>query len=81
MTMMTFKVRLWEHRAHYRTALKGKRPRLELLHDSFDKYGIESHEFKVIKECPGLTRPQLKQLESAFITLNKAEKISLNQRG
>ncbi len=81
MTMMTFKVRLWEHRSHYRKALKGKRPRLKLLHSSFDKYGIENHEFKVLKECPGLSRDQLRQLESAYITLNKFQKISLNQRG
>ena len=80
MTMMMFKVRLWEHRSHYRKASQGKRNRLGLLHDSFDKYGIENHEFKVVKECPGLTRPQLKELESAFITLNKFQNISLNTR-
>ena len=81
MSMMSFKVRLWEHRAHYRRALIGKRDRLGLLHDSFDKFGIENHEFKVLKECPGLTRDQLKELESAFITINKFQKISLNTRG
>jgi len=80
MSMMSFKVRLWEHRAHYRKVLKGKRARLGLLHDSFDKFGIENHEFKVIKECPGLTREQLRQLEKAFITLNKFQNISLNTR-
>ena len=80
MTMMTFTVRLWEHRAHYRKALKGKRPRLKLLHNSFEKYGIENHEFKVIKECPGLSREQLRELEKAFIVLNKIQNISLNQR-
>ena len=80
MSMMNFSVRLLEHRAHYRRALLGKRDRLGLLHDSFDKYGINNHEFKVIKECPGLTRDQLKQLESALITLNKSQNISLNSR-
>ena len=38
-------VRLLEHRSHYRTASQGKRDRLKLLHDSFDKYGLENHEF------------------------------------
>ena len=80
MTEMYLSVRLNEHRRHYRRALLGKRERLGLLHDSFDKYGINNHEFKVIKECPGLTREQLKELESAFITLNKSQNISLNKR-
>jgi len=80
MSMMHFIVRLNEHRRHYRRASDGKRDRLGLLHDSFDKFGIDAHEFKVIKECPGLTREQLKQLESALITLNKSQNISLNKR-
>jgi hypothetical protein len=80
MTMMHFLVRLNEHRRHYRRASIGKRDRLGLLHDSFDKYGIDSHDFKVLKECPGLTRKQLQELESAFITLNKSQNISLNKR-
>jgi hypothetical protein len=80
MTEMYLTVRLNEHRRHYRRATIGKRERLGLLHDSFDKYGIDNHEFKVVKECPGLTREQLKQLESAIITLNKSQNISLNKR-
>ena len=78
MTMTKIQVRLLEHRSHYRRALEGKRQRLGLLHDSFDTYGLDSHEFKVIKECPGLTRGQLRELEKAYITLNKFQKISLN---
>jgi hypothetical protein len=81
MTMMKFSVRLLEHRAHYRSASKGKRNRLGLLHDSFDHFGMDGHDFRVVKECPGLSRKQLKELESAFITLNKYQKISLNERG
>jgi hypothetical protein len=79
-TMMYLGVRKSEHIRHYKRALKGKRDRLPLLHDSFDRYGLENHQFKLVKECPGLTRKQLQQLESAFITLNKAQKISLNTR-
>jgi hypothetical protein len=80
MTEMHLIVRLNEHRRHYRSALLGKRKPLGLLHHSFEKYGIENHEFKVVKECPGLTRDQLKEVESAFITLNKFQNISLNKR-
>ena len=75
------KVRFLEHKKHYKQATEGKRNRLNLLHDSFDRFGIDAHEFKVVKECPGLTRKQLQQLESAYITLNKAQKISLNTKG
>ena len=80
MTQMYFIVRLNEHRRHYRRASEGKRDRLGKLHDSFDKYGIDNHEFKIIKECPGLTRKQLQEIESAFITLNKFQNISLNTK-
>ena len=81
MTEMYLRVRLNEHRRHYRRASQGKRDRLKLLHDSFDKYGIDNHEFRVMKECPGLTRKQLQEVESAFITLNKFQNISLNTKG
>jgi hypothetical protein len=77
-SMMYPSVRFLEHRSHYKRVLKGKRNRLGLLHDSFDKYGIENHEFKVVKECPGLTLEQLRELENVFITLNKFQNISLN---
>jgi len=78
MTEAYEKVRFLEHKKHYRQATEGKRNRLGLLHDSFDKYGIDNHEFKVIKECSGLTRKQLLELEKSFITLNKFQNISLN---
>lgn len=78
MTEMYPSVRLLEHRQHYKRVLKGKRNRLTLLHDSFDKYGFEAHEFKIVKECPGLTREQLRELENAYITINKFQNISLN---
>jgi len=80
MTEAYDKVRFLEHKKHYRQATMGKRNRLNLLHDSFDKYGIDNHEFKVIKECPGLTRQQLQQLERAYITLDKFQNISLNTK-
>lgn len=79
-TMTNFAIRLLEHRSHYNRMLKGKRERLGILHDSFDKYGIENHDFKIIKKCTGLTRKQLREVESAYITLNKLQNISLNIR-
>lgn len=78
MSEMYHTVRFLEHRQHYKRALKGKRNRLSGLHDSFDKFGIENHEFKVVKECTGLNRKQLAELENAYITLNKFQNISLN---
>ena len=81
MTEAYDKVRFLEHKKHYRQATMGKRNRLNLLHDSFDKYGIDNHQFKVIKECPGLTRKQLQEVEKAFITLDKYQNISLNIKG
>jgi hypothetical protein len=78
-SMMNFSVRILEHRSHYRRATKGKRERLDLLHDSFDKYGMDNHDFKIMKELPNFTRKQLREVEKAYITLNKLENISLNK--
>jgi predicted GIY-YIG superfamily endonuclease len=78
MSEMYFKCRIVEHKKHYKQFKQGKRESLPLLHESFDKYGMENHEFKVVKECIGLTRAQLKQLEDAYIIINKSQNISLN---
>jgi hypothetical protein len=80
-TMMHLGVRRSEHIRHYKRASKGLRDRLPLLHDSFDKHGLETHQFKVVKECKGFDRKQLREVESAYITLNKFQNISLNQLG
>lgn len=77
-TMMHLGVRRSEHIRHYKRALKGKRERLPLLHDSFDKYGYNEHQFKVVKELPNVNRKQLRAVESSYITLNKSQNISLN---
>jgi hypothetical protein len=80
-TMMHLGVRRSEHIRHYKRASKGLRDRLPLLHGSFDKHGLETHQFKVVKECKGFDRKQLREVESAYITLNKFQNISLNQLG
>jgi len=77
-TLMAFKVRMHEHRRHYRRAAAGKRVRLELLHSSFDKWGMDNHKFSVVKELPEATRKELYKLEKAYITINKSNNISLN---
>lgn len=79
-TMMYLGVRRSEHIRHYKRALKGKRDRLPLLHDSFDLHGLENHQFKVVKELPNFTRKQLREVEIQFIASNKIQKISLNTR-
>lgn len=78
-TMMNFTVRIIEHRAHYKRASQNKRERLDLLHDSFDKYGMDNHQFKIMKELPNFTRKQLHEVEKAYIVLNKLQNISLNK--
>jgi hypothetical protein len=77
---MTGKVRFMEHRQHYKRTLIGKRDRLGLLHDSFDKYGMENHKFEVIQSYPNLDRNELKKIERQFIIENKQKNISLNSR-
>lgn len=78
-TMMNFSVRILEHRSHYRRASQNKRERLDLLHDSFDKHGMDNHQFKIMKELPNFTRKQLHEVEKAYIVLNKLQNISLNK--
>jgi predicted GIY-YIG superfamily endonuclease len=78
MTGMYLSVRKFEHRAHYKRALKGKRDRLPVLHDSFDKYGIEAHRFEIVVELEGYDRKQLGYVESSFINAFQQAGKSLN---
>lgn len=80
MSEMHLNVRLIEHRKHYRQGLQGKRERLPGLHDSFDKYGVNNHNFKTIFESEGIDRQQLKYIESSFIEAVKQTGKSLNIR-
>jgi len=80
MTEMYLSVRTLEHRAHYRRALKGKRSRLPLLHDSFDKYGLENHKFGIAAEFEGIDRKQLEMIERSFIDAVQVMGKSLNSK-
>jgi hypothetical protein len=80
MSEMYFKVRMIEHRKHYRQALEGKRNRLPGLHDSFDKYGIKNHKFETILQLDGIDRKQLEFIERSFINAIQQTGKSLNIR-
>jgi hypothetical protein len=80
MSEMYFKVRVIEHKKHYRQFKQGKRDSLPGLHDSFDKYGVDNHNFKTIFESEGIDRQQLKYIESSFIEAVKQTGKSLNIR-
>ena len=80
MSEMYFKVRVIEHKKHYRQFKQGKRDSLPGLHDSFDKYGVDNHNFKTIFESEGIDRQQLKYIESSFIEAVKQTGRSLNIR-
>lgn len=75
MTMMHAKVRWQEHRKHYRRV---DRPRIPLLHKSFEIFGIKNHQFNVLAEIPGIDRKQLRFIEKSFIEVYKKENKSLN---
>jgi hypothetical protein len=66
-TEMYLNVRKYEHTNHYKRASAGKRDRLPGLHDSFDKWGVESHTFETIVELEGYDRKQLGFVEASFI--------------
>jgi hypothetical protein len=78
MSEMYFKVRMHEHKRHYKQFKQGKRNSLPALHNSFDTYGIDNHKFKTILELEGIDRKQLEYIESSFIQAVKQTGKSLN---
>jgi hypothetical protein len=80
MSEMYFKVRVLEHKRHYKQYKQGKRQSLPGLHDSFDKYGVENHNFKTIFESEGIDRKQLEYIERSFIEAVQQTGKSLNKR-
>ena len=78
MTECNLSYRLLEHRNHYKRASVGKRERLPGLHDSFDKHGITSHQFKTLIELGDIDRKQLQMIERSFITAVMQTGKSLN---
>jgi len=80
MSEMYFKVRMHEHRRHYKQALQGKRERLPGLHESFDKYGLDNHKFETVLKLEGIDRKQLQHIEKSFIDAIQQTGKSLNTR-
>lgn len=80
MSEMYFKVRVLEHKRHYKQYKQGKRQPLPGLHDSFDKYGVDNHKFKTIFESEGIDRKQLEYIERSFIEAVQQTGKSLNKR-
>lgn len=79
MTQAYFTVRKMEHHTHYRRMLIGKRNRLQGLHDSFEKYGIENHRWVKFVEID-VDRESLHNIEKTFIKGFMQENKSLNTR-
>ena len=80
MSEMYLKVRLIEHRKHYRQFKQGKRESLPLLHKSVDKYGWNKHSYKILAEFEDVDRKQLKYMEKTFIEAVKQTGKSLNAK-
>jgi hypothetical protein len=80
MTEAHLNVRKLEHRQHFKRAKKGKMFALPLLHQSFEKFGIENHTFEVVVELEGYDRKQLAFVETSFIQSFKEIGKSLNVR-
>jgi len=80
MTEAHLTVRKLEHKQHFKRAKKDKKLLLPLLHQSFDKYGIENHIFETVVELEGYDRKQLGYVESSFIKSFKEINKSLNVR-
>jgi hypothetical protein len=80
MTEAHLAVRTLEHRQHFKRARKGKMFSLPLLHQSFEKFGIENHIFETVVELEGYDRKQLAFVETSFIQSFKEIGKSLNVR-
>ena len=80
MSEMYLKVRLIEHRKHYRQYKLGKRESLPLLHESVDKFGWNKHSYKILAEFENVDREELKIVERNFIEEVKQTGKSLNTR-
>lgn len=67
MTLTHLKVRWSEHVSHWRLSNTSSRKRLPLLHDSFDKWGPETHEVGIVAQFEDISRKELREYEKVFI--------------
>ena len=65
--------RLGEHKKFYRS----KQSIIPLLYESFDKYGIDNHQFEILKQWKG-SKEEGMELESRLIQFYKSINKSLN---
>jgi hypothetical protein len=80
MTEMYLKIRILEHRKHYRQHKEGKRHALPLLHESIDKFGWDNHKIETLLQLEGIDRKQLEYIERSFIESMKQQNKSLNTK-
>ena len=74
-------IRKTRHGNSYNLYKRGQRNRhIPLLHDSFDKHGIDNHQFKVLAQFEGATDKELSHFETTFIKAFKLTNKSLNIR-
>ena len=78
MTKCYLKVRWSEHLSHWRLTNTPRRKRLPLLHDSFDKWGPETHEMGIVAQFEDISRKELREYERVFIKSFKEAGTSLN---
>jgi hypothetical protein len=74
-------IRKMRHTNSYRLYQKGDRKRhIPLLHSSFDKHGIDNHQFKILAQFDGASDKELSHFETTFIKAFKMTNKSLNMR-
>jgi len=80
MTQTPLSVRMVEHRVKFRRMKEGKdtTTSIPLLHNSFEIYGVENHQVKVLFEDEDIDRKDLKMMETTFIKAFRQEGKSLN---
>lgn len=79
MTKTPLKVRIMEHKTKYRRQKEGKiKSFCPLLYKSFDKWGVNKHQFGTILEFDNISREDLREYERTVINTFKALNKSLN---
>jgi len=76
MTMRFLRIRYESHKTQFKSKVRS----CPLLHDSFEKYGLENHKYMVLEEYPGLTRQELKKKESEWMLKLESKVKLLNIR-
>lgn len=70
--------RFHQHRGSYIFQKANGYSTIPKLHKSFTLWGVDAHEFKVIKECGKISKSNLREIESRMIIALKKNGKSLN---